>query len=281
MTYTILNQRVFGIRLFEHPTDISQLSCFFYSGDPKESIVASPIPVLAPVLALAQAQAVVEQAPLPMPMLAQAPIPVPKPVRPATEMRVKKKPLPMPEDALFWNVFIGVYGESEFRLIGNKFANREWEEKNQIRQAFVDRPKELQTTNHKITLGNIKEMMSEYMTGKTTILGVVGLAVYYKVQIVLVDEVKKTHLSFLPQNVEREPCILYKTPVGFRLDESTSLETIRETTFGLEGYTRPLRAISTYKRAELDIIAEKCGMILYDKSKEEVYKALSEYLVWL
>lgn len=276
MTYTILNQCVFGIRLFERPTDISQLEDFFYKGipevGPKETIISlsvdTPLEKCEPII-LVEPTTVTH-------VKTNEHISVGPPI-----INKKKKPMTMPEDTLFWNVFIAVYGESEFRLIGNKFSNREWEEKNRIRQVFADRPKELQTTNHKITLGNIKEMMSEYMTGKTTIMGIVGLAVYYKIQIVLVDEVKKTHLSFLPENVEHEPCILYKTAVGFRLADSVSIETIRETTFGLEGYTRPLRAISSYKRPELDVIAEKCGMNLYDKSKDEVYKALSEYLVWL
>ena len=276
MTYTILNQYVFGIRLFENPADISDLSEFFYvptqnsESCHKESFVpASPIPEV-PIIPVIPVDT-------PPPQI----IPV-KPIETTKPPRREKKPLPMPEDTLFWNVFIAVYGESEFRLIGNKFTNREWEEKAKIRQAFVDKPKELQTTNHKITLGNIKEMMSEYMTGKTTILGIVGLAVYYKIPVILVDDVKKTHLDFIPQNTEHEPCILYKTRLGFRLaDSDTSIDSIRETMFGLEGYTRPLRAISSYKRSELDAIGEKCGLNLYDKSKDEVYKALSEHLVWL
>lgn len=286
MTYTILNQYVFGIRLFENPADISELSEFFYRGTPADTVAKEP-PVESH-------KGIIDASLAASP--GGSPKELPKPTiiplgssdksssdKPSCDKPSKRerKPLVTPEDTLFWNVFIAVFGESEFRLIGNKFANREWEEKNRIRQAFVEKPKELQTTNHKITLGNIKEMMSEYMTGKTTILGVVGLAVYYKIQIVLVDEVKKTHLSFLPQNVDHEACVLYKTRAGFRLDHGgTTLETIRETTFGLEGYTRPLRAISTYKRGELDLIAEKCGIDFCEKSKDQVYKALSEYLVW-
>jgi hypothetical protein len=299
MTYTILNQYVFGIRLFENPADISELSEFFYRGTPADAVANEP-PVeshkgIIGASLAATPGASPRDSPKELPKAEAKPTIIPfgpsdksSSDKPSSDKsscekpsKRERKPLVTPEDTLFWNVFIAVFGESEFRLIGNKFANREWEEKNRIRQAFVDKPKELQTTNHKITLGNIKEMMSEYMTGKTTILGVVGLAVYYKIPIVLVDEVKKTHLSFLPQNVEHEACVLYKTRAGFRLDDcGTTLETIRETTFGLEGYTRPLRAISTYKRGELNSIAEKCGVDFCDKSKDEVYKALSEYLVW-
>jgi hypothetical protein len=293
MTYTILNQYVFGIRLFENPADISELSEFFYRGTPADAVAKEP-PVESHKGLIGASLAATPGAllaaspgdsPKELPKAEAKPqlIPLGPSDKPSSDKPSKRerKPLVTPEDTLFWNVFIAVFGESEFRLIGNKFANREWEEKNRIRQAFVDKPKELQTTNHKITLGNIKEMMSEYMTGKTTILGVVGLAVYYKIPIFLVDEVKKTHLSFLPQNVDHEACVLYKTRAGFRLDDGgTTLETIRETTFGLEGYTRPLRAISTYKRGELNLIAEKCGVDFCDKSKDQVYKALSEYLVW-
>jgi hypothetical protein len=230
----------------------------------------------------------------------------------------KKQPLLLPSDNLFWNIFISVYGLTEYKLIGSKHMNREWEEKNKIRTAYASKPKELQTTNQKITLGNAKEMMSEYMTGgKTTLLGLVGMAVYYKLPIFLFDNIKKTYLSFVPQLVEREPCILYKIQndstssrviknenaqnnrsvsaheVGILNEKSCKMfhgyqlysgekkiETLCEESFGLESYHKPLRAISTYKRAELDTIASKHGLTFHDKTKDELYRDLSQYLVW-
>jgi hypothetical protein len=259
MSFTVINQRLFGIQLFKHPTDICRLTPFFYTiASEKELQNEVPEPVIKDNLT--------------MPAL---------PTKPTTEPRVK-----LPTDTLFWNIFIAVYGEKEFHQIGSKYANRELEEKNRIRLEYNNKQKEIQTTNHKVTLGNVKEMMSEYMTGiKTSLLGVIGLSVYYKMPIYLVDEEKKTHLPFIPQNTDKEPCILFKRKGKFqdtyelRHDE-TSVENLRKTTISLENYLRPLRAISTYKRAELDRIAETCGLSLCDKPKDEVYKTLSEYLVW-
>lgn len=270
MSFTVINQRLFGIQLFKHPTDICRLAPFFYTnacekelqnGVPelviKDNLIMSALPTL--------------------PALPTKPTATPSLVKP----RVK-----LPADTLFWNIFIAVYGEKEFHQIGSKFANRELEEKNRIRVEYNNKQKEIQTTNHKVTLGNVKEMMSEYMTGiKTSLLGVIGLSVYYKMPIYLVDEEKKTHLPFLPRNTDKEPCILFKRKGKFQdtyelCDDETSVEDIRKTTISLENYLRPLRAISTYKRAELDQIAETCGLSLCDKPKDEVYKTLSEYLVW-
>jgi hypothetical protein len=168
-------------------------------------------------------------------------------------------------------------------MIGTKFANRELEEKNNIRLAFKTTPKALQTTNQKVTLGNIQEMMSEYMTGgKTTLLGVIGLVVFYKVPIYLFDDVKKIYLAYIPQNVDKDPCILRKVGRTYELyDGVDTLDKLCENSFSLESYQRPLRAISTYKRAELDNIARSNGIDVCDKSKDEVYRTLSERLVWV
>jgi hypothetical protein len=122
-------------------------------------------------------------------------------------------------------------------------------------------------------------MMSEYMTGVsvTSLLGLVGFSVYYKIPIYLVDPVKKTHLSFLPTNTDKEACFLVKNEKRYELSsEPVSLED----SFGLESYTRPLRAISTYKRPELEAIRQRFAVEVSDTSKEAVYRALSEHLVW-
>lgn len=196
------------------------------------------------------------------------------------EVVVKPKSRWLPPDTLFWSVFIAVHGETEFLQIGSKYANREWEEKNMIRQEIAKNPKVCQTTNHKLTLKNVQEMMSEYMTGVsvTSILGLVGFSVYYKIPIYLVDPVKKTHLSFLPTNTDKEACFLVKNEKRYELSsEPVSLED----SFGLESYTRPLRAISTYKRPELEAIRKRFAVeVSVDLPKDALYRALSEHLVW-
>jgi hypothetical protein len=272
MTYTFLNQRIFGIKLFEHPTDLDRLAPFFYKGE-------QPTDEIKPIL-------VVES---PVEEKIKKEIKEIKSVATEQKNPPRKQSIHLPKDNLFWNIFISVYGLTEYKLIGSKYMNREWEEKNNIRAAYMNKLKELQTTNQKITLGSAKEMLSEYMTGgKTSLLGVIGMAVYYKIAIYLFDDVKKIYLPFVPQSTDHPTCILFKTSndrsfgCGYELySGEKTLETLCEESFGLESYQKPLRAISTYKRAELNILAEKHGISFYDKSKDEVYRALSQHLVWL
>jgi hypothetical protein len=278
MSYTFLNQRVFGIRIFEDPTDILQLAPYFFSG------IALPMDEKVeylPLIYKEEANNILHIINEPKKELSKE---CHKELIECVEKSKKTCKLRLPSDTLFWSIFIAVYGESEFMRIGSKYANREWEEKNNIRQAFMEKSKELQSTNHKVTIAATKEMMSEYMTGnKTSLLGVIGMSVYYKMPIVLVDDKKKTYLSFLPQNTERPTCILYKIYGKSRNhyeiymgEESESYSSF----FGLESYLRPLRAISTYTRSEINAIADKFE-ITRDGSKEEVYRELSEYLVWI
>ena len=262
----VLNQLFFGIRPI---TSITKLSPFFYGGVPLGPISILPIECQKDYY-----------------LKASPSVEVPPSVEatPSVEAIEKPKPKPksrwLPPDTLFWNLFIAVHGETEFLQIGTKYANREWEEKNLIRQEIAKNPKAAQTTNHKITLKNVQEMMSEYMTGVcvTSLLGLVGFSVYYKIPIYLVDPVKKTHLSFLPTNTDREACFLIKTEGRYELSsEPVSLED----SFGLESYTRPLRAISSYKRAELEGIRTRFRVdVSGDSSKDALYRALSEHLVW-
>ena len=253
-----IHQRLHGIRLFEHPTDVESLSPYFYIPGLIDVPIEKPIVVVD----------VVFEKPIVI-----API--------IEKQKQKQKYIKLPPDSLFWNIFVHVYGEGEFFQIGSKFTNREWEEKNMIRSFFSTKPKELQTTNHKITLGNIKEMMSEYMVStSTTLLGLIGLSVYYKMPIILVDLEKRTHLSFLPMNTDKETLILIKNRGKGKAPDHYEVGDDIKDTFGLASYTRPLRAISTYKRSELEEIAEVVKIDSENKSKDELYRTLSEQLVW-
>jgi len=259
-------KRLHNINLFENPSDIDKLSLYFYISESekiKEQILETNI---TPPLVSEESN---------IKSLISTHI-IPNSIK-------KYKTRQLPPDNLFWNIFITVYGEAEYLRIGSKFTNREWEEKNNIRSFFTNKSKELQTTNHKITLGNIKEMMSEYMIStSTTLLGLIGLSVYYKMPIILVDLEKRTHLSFLPINTDNESLIMIKIKGKGKLPDYYEVgdESILKNTFSLASYTRPLRAISTYKRAELDDIAIITKIDYEQKTKDELYRLLSERLVW-
>jgi hypothetical protein len=197
---------------------------------------------------------------------------------------------PKQKDTIFWCVFIYIYGYGEYSMIGSKYGNRELEEKQKMISYFKENPKSLKTTNHKITNGNIQEIHSEYLSvqNETTLLGVIGLAVFYNVRILLVDTSKKIYFDY-HTNETTKTCVLLKN-TGIRgqskytFDMSMTnekIQTIQQTMLCLEHYTKPLRAISTYSLSELQEIGKKIG--LYDETsnkkvkKQELYNEITEY----
>ena len=98
------------------------------------------------------------------------------------------------------------------------------------------------------------------------------LAAYYECTFILVDSAKKVYLTYSPYSYSiKKTYIIYvnastgkngKSKKEYKLDMQPSLDTLRkiqETYFALEHYERPLKAISNYKKIELDAIATKLG----------------------
>ena len=197
---------------------------------------------------------------------------------------------PKQKDSIFWCVFMYIYEYGEYSMVGSKYGNRELEEKQKMISFFKENPKVLKTTNHKITNGNIQEIYSEYLSfqNETTLLGVIGLAVFYNVRILLVDASKKTYFDY-HTNDTTKTCVLFKNTVirgqtKYTFDMSMTdekIQTIQTTMLCLEHYTKPLRAISTYSLSELEEISKRVG--IYDETSQkkikklELYNQISEY----
>jgi hypothetical protein len=120
------------------------------------------------------------------------------------------------------------------------------------------------------------------------LLGVIGLAVFYNIRILLVDTSKKTYFDY-HTNDTTKTCVLFKN-TGIRghskyiFDMSVTddkIQIIQDTMLCLEHYTKPLRAISTYSLSGLEEIGKKLG--LYDQTinkkikKQELYNQIAEY----
>jgi len=197
---------------------------------------------------------------------------------------------PKQKDTIFWCVFMYMYGYGEYSMVGSKYGNRELEEKQKMISHFKENPKVLKTTNHKITNGNIQEIHSEYLSfqNETTLLGVIGLAVFYNVRILLVDASKKTYFDYHTPDTTKT-CVLFKNAgirgqTKYTFDMSMTdenIQTIQNTMLCLEHYTKPLRAISTYSLPELEEIGKRVG--IYDETsqkkfkKQELYHQIAEY----
>jgi hypothetical protein len=121
------------------------------------------------------------------------------------------------------------------------------------------------------------------MTSQTTItlLGLVGLSVHYKIQIYLIDDKKGTHFVYTPETYTH-PCFIYRdrnVKGKYRLFLGADKPNPK---FGLDSITRPLRAVSNYKREELIHIADQLSVSIGEKEKkEDIYRKISEYAAWL
>jgi len=250
---------------------------------------------------MATATATARESALPMIM-----IDVPKqieyiPSHPATktkepEIKTSKKWFePLQKDTIFWCVFSFIYGHTEYLMVGSRYGNRELEEKGKMMSYLNESKKQLKNINHKITNANIQEILSEFLAlqNETTFLGIIGLVAFYKIRILLVDENRNLYVDFHIADTETKTCILYKNTTGkgsrgakYRMNmdlEDTETEVLRIQTnmLRLEHFTKPLRAISSYKLSELEEIAKMIGFSNDEKLKKpELYARITEYCNW-
>jgi hypothetical protein len=96
------------------------------------------------------------------------------------------------------------------------------------------------------------------------------------------DAIEKTYIIYV--NAKPGNKIPGKEKKEYTLDMQPSLDTlqkIQEEMFALEHYERPLKAISNYKKIELDAIATKIGSTSGStggESKNEVYDRMRLHL---
>lgn len=200
---------------------------------------------------------------------------------------------PLHLDTIFWSVFYSVDAK-EYETIYNRFGNRELEEKQKIMEFFKKNPKSLKSSNYKVTLGIIQEILSELMldTKKTSFLGLIALSIYYKKQIFLIDDTKKTYLKFFAVDQEymaSDNIYIYKNVDArqrgkYRLYTKDIIN--MDEFFLLEHYNKSLRGVSCYKADELDKVAARLGISTIDSvgkklKKGELYEKLAEYSVFL
>jgi len=300
MTYRQLNQIFYENNKFDTPNQIIKLEPFFYdihnlvtpiqtNHDPenqhiKEPLLENNIPIkLGVVTKTVENYEIVKDDKM---IKNEIKIDEKKQTKP-NEHKVFE---PKQTDSIFWCIFVCVYGYSEYLMVGSRYGNRELEEKQKMISFFKENPKALKGTNHKITNGNIQEIYAEYLSfqNETTLLGVIGLAVFYNIRILLVDGIKKIYMDFHTTE-PCKTCVLFKNTgirgkTKYSFDMSITeekIEVIQKTMLCLEHYTKPLRAISTYKTIELEEISNLLGICNEDTDKrmkkQDFYKNISEY----
>ena len=201
------------------------------------------------------------------------------------------------QDELFWLVFVAVYGETEYYRNKYNYGKVEIQEKQKIAEKIQD-PVFAKKMKWKWTKIQKIEMISDLTNRPQMPIAIMNaLAVYYECTFILVDSAKKVYLTYSPYSYSiKKTYIIYvnastgkngKERKEYKLDMQPSLDTlqkIQETYFALEHYERPLKAISNYKKIELDVISCKLGKGTVPSttgnsaSKNEVYDRLRLFL---
>jgi hypothetical protein len=200
------------------------------------------------------------------------------------------------QDELFWLVFVAIYGETEYYRNKYNYGKVEIQEKQKIAEKILD-PEFGKKMKWKWTKIQRIEMISDLTNRPQMPIAIMNaLAAYYECTFILVDPVKKVYLNYgssiAAEEKEKTYIIYVSSKIGsgkvkkeYKLDMQPSLDTlqkIQDEMFALEHYERPLKAISNYKKIELDVLATKIGVLSGGRgtsaSKNEVYDRLRLHL---
>jgi hypothetical protein len=198
------------------------------------------------------------------------------------------------EHSLFWSLFIAVYGYGVYaREQNNKPWNTRIDERVRIVESLKATPRRLKDCNHKLTLDQIQALFSTLMTSPhDSIDQLIVFSIYYSRPIVVMyDSIHAKHVflpslaSVLDEDVSDAAIYLLATPsstnnrmqYAYLLDRE-SIQS-RRNYFLLENIKDGgLRALSSYKVADLQSIADQIHLdIQTTKKKEDLYHAIKMY----
>ena len=227
---------------------------------------------------------------------------------------------PYTKDTIFWCVYQHVYGDREMERLGSgKLGNAMLEEQTKLMEHFKQHSKDLKHSNVKFTKDKMNEVISELMCnrGESSFMMIAAYAVYYKLQIYLLDETKHIYLKFVdnsqllndddaPDGAQESThiCVLYKNPRSKsfgskyykkKISDKSELK-ILDTMCELVQYDKPLCGISTYSVANLEEMAKKLQLNIScvgeqehegepvkkpkKINKTELYKKIAEKIAW-
>jgi hypothetical protein len=183
-------------------------------------------------------------------------------------------------NSIFWSIYIDIYGYSDYMMIGNKYSNHELQEKQKIISYLKSNPYLFKTTNNKITKIQIQEIYSEFMSlqNSTSLLGVVGLSLYYKTRIILVDKEKNIYYDIHNENDERTITLVKNNRFHNKQKYELANDTDISSMLKMESIKKTLKSISSYKQSELKTIYETYvkGSAEHLK-KQEIYNSILQH----
>ena len=197
-------------------------------------------------------------------------VPIDEPVRESYQIpKVETETIQTP--SAFWCMFVANYGYSEYLRLGNRWKNRELEEKQAMMETLAKQPKLLKEGSMRLTHDAVQEILSTLMTSSSSdFLEIVAYAHYYQKNVYVVFEY--SYLVFSPANgsdfptvvLTQQPVQNYRNGVKYSLNSEPTpeiLEAIRESKIALEHFAKPFRGVSSYKLDELETFARKVGIL--------------------
>lgn len=232
------------------------------------------------------------------PILKPTTIPETQPIQPIIQepiQEINHRPIvefisPTHQDSLFWCIYIAMHGYNDYQQVSRNYGVKELEIKQKIGNYIQSNPSKMKRTSMKITKAAVQEILSELLTSvrETSFFSMIGMLVYYKINILIVDATGKKMLEFVSDVDNELPTyVLHKDNFGKYKLQSEPLSrqqivTMKTTVFCLESYLKPLKTISSYLVEDLYKIAKQIGIYNENKKykKTDLYQELFEALVW-
>ena len=197
---------------------------------------------------------------------------------------------PKQQDGLFWCIYIIIKGYNDYISIDRNYGIVKLEIKQKIGEFIKENSNKMKNTNYKITKINIQEIMSELITVQkdTSILCLLTICIYYKINIILIHPNKKLMLEFISnQGIEQPYYVIYKENYGkYTVDPDQKtiddINKMKETIVCLDNYFKPIKGLSQYKVEELEKLASKLGLLDTSKKykKSELYNIVGNAVIW-
>lgn len=197
---------------------------------------------------------------------------------------------PKHKNSLFWCIFIAINGYNEYLMIGNKFANKEFEEQQRIMQYIKENGHEMKSLKMKITNSLLQQIMSELLVENTSnLLLVNAYSVYYKSTIYVLNQNNHTYVIFGNKNDEYSNTIIIQyNNKKYGLNNDIQINNIDNEYLFLENFEKPLKSISNYKLDDLKQLCikfnnfnkNKYDFDINNKKKQDFYDLLCQLCIW-
>ena len=175
-------------------------------------------------------------------------------------------------DALFWCVYKGVYGVEKYNEI-ERYMNVMIEEKLKISKYFEKNKNFLKQHNKKLTVKEIKEILSNLLTNTKDYDNLYAYSVYYKRPIYLIKN--NTIMKIIPHESLGEPIII---------ENSTYIENTKpdnyENHYELNNFRCPLKPVSQFRMNEIRNLASEFDIEPKTKTKNEIYNELNHLFMF-